>query len=291
MSQIIYQEKMKGISIDRIRREPGFTMPSKHLHNEYEIYFLVEGERYYFIGSQTYHVKKGGLVFIDRGLVHQTSQAGNESHDRILIGLENTVLAPFLSLTGELSLSHFFEEHCGVLQLNEEDARTVLGYLERIAAELQKKERGYRLMVLSSLAAILCYAHRLFLKNGEMPLAAPLSASPKHRKVDEAAAYITEHYREPLSLEGVAGHLFVSKCYLSRIFKEAAGFTVVEYINLCRVRQARRLLLETSMSITELAEYLGFESITYFERVFKKYTLISPLKYRKIYSGPLEPVS
>ena len=41
MSQILYQEKMDGISIDRICREPGFTMPSKHLHNEYEIYFLV----------------------------------------------------------------------------------------------------------------------------------------------------------------------------------------------------------------------------------------------------------
>ena len=117
MSQILYQEKMDGISIDRICREPGFTMPSKHLHNEYEIYFLVEGERYYFIGSQTYHVKKGGLVFIDRGLVHQTSQAGNESHDRILIGLEDTALAPFFALTGELSLSRLFEEHCAVLPL------------------------------------------------------------------------------------------------------------------------------------------------------------------------------
>ena len=291
MSQILYQEKMDGISIDRICREPGFTMPSKHLHNEYEIYFLVEGERYYFIGSQTYHVKKGGLVFIDRGLVHQTSQAGNESHDRILIGLEDTALAPFFALTGELSLSRFFEEHCGVLPLSEEDARTALGYLERIAAELQKKEGGYRLLVLSSLAALFFFAQRLFLKNKGNPLSAPLSASPKHRKVDEAAAYITEHYQEPLSLESVAKRLFVSKCYLSRIFKEAAGLTVVEYINLCRVRQARRLLLETSMSITELAECLGFESITYFERVFKKYTLVSPLKYRKTYSGSLEPVS
>ena len=178
-----------------------------------------------------------------------------------------------------------------MLPLSEEDARTALGYLERIAAELQKKEGGYRLLVLSSLAALFFFAQRLFLKNKGNPLSAPLSASPKHRKVDEAAAYITEHYQEPLSLESVAKHLFVSKCYLSRIFKEAAGLTVVEYINLCRVRQARRLLLETSMSITELAECLGFESITYFERVFKKYTLVSPLKYRKTYSGSLEPVS
>ena len=71
-------------------------------------------------------------------------------------------------------------------------------------------------------AALFFFAQRLFLKNKGNPLSAPLSASPKHRKVDEAAAYITEHYQEPLSLESVAKHLFVSKCYLSRIFKEAA---------------------------------------------------------------------
>ena len=49
MEQIIYAEKTDGISIDRIRRDAAFSMPRKHLHNEYEIYYLLEGERYYFI--------------------------------------------------------------------------------------------------------------------------------------------------------------------------------------------------------------------------------------------------
>ena len=66
MEQIIYTEKTDGISIDRIRRDAAFSMPRKHLHNEYEIYYLLEGERYYFIDRRTCHVTGGSLVFIDR---------------------------------------------------------------------------------------------------------------------------------------------------------------------------------------------------------------------------------
>ena len=85
MEQILYAEKTDGIAIDRIRREAAFTMPCKHLHNEYEIYYLLEGERYYFIDRRTYLVTGGSLVFIDRNQIHQTSQAGSGCHERILL--------------------------------------------------------------------------------------------------------------------------------------------------------------------------------------------------------------
>ena len=88
MEQIIYTEKTDGISIDRIRRDAAFSMPRKHLHNEYEIYYLLEGERYYFIDRRTCHVTGGSLVFIDRNQIHQTSQAGPCSHERILISTQ-----------------------------------------------------------------------------------------------------------------------------------------------------------------------------------------------------------
>ena len=63
MSQILYREQMEGITIDRIRRDPGYTMPSKHLHYDYEIYFLAEGERYYFIVGICRHTFLVGKAF------------------------------------------------------------------------------------------------------------------------------------------------------------------------------------------------------------------------------------
>jgi len=64
------------------------------------------------------------------------------------------------------------------------------------------------------------------------------------------------------------------------------GFSVNEYRNLARVRKAKELLANSGYSITEISEILGFESITYFERVFKKHTDVTPLRYRKDGEGP-----
>jgi YesN/AraC family two-component response regulator len=105
----------------------------------------------------------------------------------------------------------------------------------------------------------------------------------KHRKVDEVAAYIINHCTTPLSLDSLAKRFYVGKCYLSRIFKEVTGFTIIEYIAIHRLQRAQHLLLHSDHNISEISEMLGFESITYFERVFKNYMEVSPLKYRKYY--------
>lgn len=278
MDQTIYSWRDRGITMDRIRRDSGFSMPVRHLHSEYEIYYLTEGERYYFIENQTYHVRKGGLVLVNRNQIHRTSQAGTGSHERILIVMSREVMEPFLAVTGEFALEPFFREHWGVVQLDREGQQLAEEILAEIAGEFQKKETGYRHVILSLLSCLLIRIARPMAKP-----AASLSAVPKHRKVDEAASYISAHYDQPLSLEALARHFFMNKCYLSRIFKEATGCTIVEYLNMCRVKQARQLLTTTDMKITEVAAAVGYENITYFERVFKSCTLTTPLKYRQLY--------
>lgn len=139
MEQIIYAEKTDGISIDRIRRDAAFSMPRKHLHNEYEIYYLLEGERYYFIDRRTCHVTGGSLVFIDRNQIHQTSQAGPCSHERILISLDPSPFSEFLSSTGEMSLPGFFRCHSGILTLDTEEQVLAECLLDDAAKELHEK--------------------------------------------------------------------------------------------------------------------------------------------------------
>ena len=58
----------------------------------------------------------------------------------------------------------------------------------------------------------------------------------------------------------------MSKSYLSRVFKECTGYTVNEYINVNRIQQARKLLAETPLPVSDIASSLGYESVTYFER-------------------------
>ena len=285
MEQMIYRERIPGIAIDRILREPGFTMPSKHLHDDYEIYYLVEGERYYFIDRTTYHVTGGSLVFIDRNRIHPTSQCGTGSHERILISLSQHPFGDFLSLTGEMSLSGFFSAHTGILELDQEGRPLAESLMDTLASELHGQKPGFQHMAMSALSRLLIHAQRHFSSPSHISSRLPVSTQPKHRLVDDAASYITENYSKDLSLETVAAQFYVNKCYLNRIFKEATGFTVNEYINMARVRRARELLSATSMSITEVSCLLGYDSITYFERVFHRYTQTSPMKYRKAYSA------
>lgn len=284
MEQILYAEKTDGIAIDRIRREAAFTMPCKHLHNEYEIYYLLEGQRYYFIDRRTYHVTGGSLVFIDRNQIHQTSQAGPGSHERILISLDQNPFSDFLAFTGEMSLEGFFRRNSGILNLDKEGQNLAEYLLDGAAKELHEKKPGFRHITMSKLSQLFILAQRHMSGPSSLPADLPLSTQPKHRKVDEVASYIIDHYDKALSLEIIAAHFYVNKCYLSRIFKEASGFTVNEYINMIRIRRARELLSNTSMSITEVSESVGYETITYFERVFHQYTQTSPSGYRKQYT-------
>jgi len=59
------------------------------------------------------------------------------------------------------------------------------------------------------------------------------------------------------------------------------GFSVNEYKNINRIKKSRHYLCHSDYSITEISDMLGFENLTYYERVFKKYAGITPLKYRK----------
>ena len=62
----LYNELVDGFHIDRVVRDYNYSMDIRHIHEEYEIYYLLEGERYYFINQQTYLVTPGTLVFIDK---------------------------------------------------------------------------------------------------------------------------------------------------------------------------------------------------------------------------------
>ena len=106
-------------------------------------------------------------------------------------------------------------------------------------------------------------------------------SSSKYKTIYAVADYISENFDRQLSLDNLAGQFFISKYYLSRTFKEITGYGINEYINIHRIQRAKRLLEETDMSISEISIALGYESMTYFEKIFKTYMTLSPLKYRK----------
>jgi len=93
--------------------------------------------------------------------------------------------------------------------------------------------------------------------------------------------YIRNNYREKITLEETAQEVSLSPNYFSRIFNEKMNLSFSAYVNRLRVEQAQKLLLNTSLPIVEIAGLVGFEEQSYFSKVFKSITHLSPGQYRK----------
>jgi AraC-like DNA-binding protein len=105
--------------------------------------------------------------------------------------------------------------------------------------------------------------------------------SEARRVARQAMAYLHEHYSEPFSRADVAGHIGVSKGYLSRCFGEEIGLSPVAYLNRYRVRMAKALLAEGDRSVTEVAMVVGFSSVAHFSRLFRREVGIPPSAYQR----------
>ena len=85
-----------------------------------------------------------------------------------------------------------------------------------------------------------------------------------------------------MSLEEISSMLGFNESYFCHIFKQATGTTFTEYLNFVRVCKAEKMLSQNKGSITEIAEAVGFCSVSYFNRIFKKYKNCSPGYYRHL---------
>ncbi|XID92071.1 helix-turn-helix domain-containing protein [Paenibacillaceae bacterium WGS1546] len=101
-------------------------------------------------------------------------------------------------------------------------------------------------------------------------------------KVDAAIAYIAEHYREDISVEHIADAVQLNPAYLSRIFKQSTGKTVLEHMTLVRLARSKTLLCETSLNLSDIAQQIGYNNANSFIRFFRKYEGVTPGEFRKL---------
>ena len=92
--------------------------------------------------------------------------------------------------------------------------------------------------------------------------------------------YVKANYAQKITLDDIARHVFLSRSYLSSIFKEETGDSLFAYINKVRISKSKMLLLDSAVNLVDVAGLCGFDDQSYFTKVFKKATGISPKKYR-----------
>src|SRR5262245_41596799 len=98
--------------------------------------------------------------------------------------------------------------------------------------------------------------------------------------ITKAKAFIEQNHSEELSLGAVARAVNTSTFYFCKMFKKATGINFTEYVSRVRIEKSKNLLLNPNLRVSEIAYEVGFQSLTHFNRVFKKIVGQSPTEYR-----------
>lgn len=264
--------------VERNRALTTFNMEKYHYHNAYEIYYLVEGERYYFIRDNTTHIKKGDLVIIDMNELHKTLEADNPVHERILINFKKEFLGNILLETKDSELLSCFHKKVNVLRLSSSEQAFVTDIFVKMESESENKHDESSLYAKVLLTELLIFIARKIKQDEAIQ---PEHPNPAFKKVSNIVMFINKNYMNKLTLKSLSEHFYMSSFYLSRTFHEVTGFSFTEFLNSVRTKEACRLLTETKLNITQISEKTGYDSITHFGRTFKAITGVSPLQYRK----------
>ena len=240
------------------------TMPHMHDHDAFELYYLCRGEREYFIGDKFYQIGAGDLVLIPRHLLHRTAGKG---------------ATRFLLYFSEAFLRRFFtEEMLSSLPL---EAPTVFRPAEAlrlgIESELASMMAEYADGALCVAAARLCRLLTVIATAPNGYTVSPFS----DRRIGQIVRYINEHYSEINDIEQIAERFFISKYHLCRTFNKNLGLPLVSYLNTIKIRAAEELMQNENLNLTEIATRSGFNSSSYFCKVFKAEKGVSPNAYRK----------
>ncbi len=278
---ILFRDQVDSLLVEHIIRRGDVSPPRNHFHNHLEIYYLTAGERIYFIRDRTYHIRSGDLVVLSSNIVHRAYSTGDPCHERIILEVYQPMLSSIQDLFGKHGPEEFLRGVYGVLRLRQAEQIQVQSWVHSLMREMQERQYGYEAMIRCITAEFLAFIIRRMSQEASTERV----TAAKNTRMLEIADYLAAHSNQKLSLDEIAERFYISKYHLCRTFKEAMGFTLVEYINTSRVMRARELLLTTNSSITEIAEETGFESSTHFGKVFKQYMGTPPLSYRKTFKG------
>lgn len=107
------------------------------------------------------------------------------------------------------------------------------------------------------------------------------TSTDKHSIIELAITYINENYKEKLTLQMVAAHVYLNPQYFSRIFKKEVGVTYTDFVNNLKILHACRLLKDTNYPAYRISSECGFTDASYFNRVFVQQLNMTPKEYKR----------
>ncbi|MBQ9117015.1 MAG: helix-turn-helix domain-containing protein [Clostridia bacterium] len=245
----------------------GTVLPHFHEYYEFEIYLSGSGVTY--INGEPYPIQAGTVMLITPADVH-----------KYVVVEEITVLnMAFVPEAIEYStfMERLYPMKYVIATLDTYEIERVVTYVEQINREIENGDRygkKYISLLLSCLLIELYRKDRVQSAHGD-------EDDSSYLPVQRAIYYVRAHFKDNITLKDAADFAGVSSVALSKKFSEQLGIGFKEYLVDMRLDYARMLILNTSEQITNIAYYSGFNSLSYFQRVFMEKYRMTPKNYRR----------
>ena len=249
-----------------------------HYHPELELNYIegASGKRH--IGEHISRYKNSSLVFIGSNIPHVNNDYGIKTdYKKTVLHIQPGFLKEALVNTPELSaVQQLFEKAKYGIAVEGKTKAKAGAMLQKLAAlpVYEQFLEVLRILQLLATSAEITLLHDAPVKNQHN--------KKSQERLQRLYDFIAANYQRKMKLEEVAGVCHMTKIAFCRYFKQATHLTFTEFLNHYRISQAKRLLL-LDKTVSDVCYECGFESLSYFNRVFKTLVLENPLAFKKRY--------
>ena len=236
-----------------------------HTHNYLELFYIVGGKGQFLIQDKLYPVNANNLVIINPNITHTEVSINAQPLEYIVLGIEGIELSPNERSDGQFHILDHFE------------SAEISGCLRNILREMEQKNTGHEDVCQAYMEILII---RL-MRNTALTVSTDAQVASGNRQCAAVKRYIDLHFKEPLTLEQLAKESHINKYYLSHAFKQEYGISPINYMINRRIEESKYLLAETDLSLSQVAQLLGFSSLSYFSQVFRRTQSLTPMEYRK----------
>lgn len=263
-----------------------------HWHNEMEITYIVNGSCIISVNGTPVHALAGDIILILPNQLHSIDRDDDCPAEYYTVVFDLHLLGQ--DVPSDACFRKYLKpylEGSSVLPLKLSSEQTDYAPIRQNFEELLKLEhpdfaiQGRELLIKARLFTVFSLLEP-FRRDTDSDSGA-LYQLAQIQKMKALLQFISINYMNPLTLQEAAAFCGYSASYFMKFFKSFTSSTFVEYLNHYRLEKAGELLCNTSLSVLEISENVGFENHSYFIRIFKRQYGITPRKYRLLHREPV----
>lgn len=248
-----------------------------HYHPEYELTCILKGKGKRLVGDSYENFQEGDLVLLNPLLPHTWISEKKEKENCLAIVIQFThdFVAQLFQFPEMKYFEKLFAKADRGLQFNTAKNNDCILLLQKMIKSKELVRFSLLLQLLQHLVG-----------KKYTPLTSmqykPIKGNENQQRINKVLLYMQKEFKENISLKKAASLIHLSESAFCKFFKRASGKTFSDYTNEIRIAHACQLLIETDKAISEIAFESGFESLTYFNRVFLRKKKVRPGRYRKM---------